>query len=367
MITHAVCLSVSEKRKDLVVAVQGESQSRSIRATVYERAGKILSLQQAVVSLYVKKPSGFLVMIPGEVETSGENVLFTLTKGTCSEAGYCRCFLQIVYGDQRDLRVDGLELFVLPCDLEDAVESTAEFSALEKALAQVAQFSSHVKTIGNPHGTTAEQVGARPDTWLPSATEIGAVPASRTINGKTLSGNIVITASDVGAMGSETVVPVSQGGTGQSTPAAARNALGLGDMAEVHFGDIYQNNHKVVDYDTLPMNNLLQARTNLGLMKKLWSGNWTTGNITAEEFQDYTLFFLHPYGGAHSIIAMKVGDTLRGIGGQAGDGNQTVLVLQATCSENTLSELKCFWMNHAVSGDHGAKTDVGIADIYGVC
>ena len=115
------------------------------------------------------------------------------------------------------------------------------------------------------------------------------------------------------------------------------------------------------------MNNLLQARTNLGLMKKLWSGNWTSGNITAEGFQDYTLFFLHPYGGAHSIIAMKVGNTLRGIGGQAGDGNQTVLVLQATCSGDTLSGLKCFWMNHAVSGDHGAKTDVGIADIYGVC
>lgn len=111
----------------------------------------------------------------------------------------------------------------------------------------------------------------------------------------------------------------------------------------------------------------VNARTNLGLMKKLWSGNWTSGNITAEGFQDYTLFFLHPYGGAHSIIAMKVGNTLRGIGGQAGDGNQTVLVLQATCSENTLSGLKCFWMNHAVSGNHGAKTDVGIADIYGVC
>ena len=109
------------------------------------------------------------------------------------------------------------------------------------------------------------------------------------------------------------------------------------------------------------------ARSNLGLMKKLWRGNWTSGNITAEGFQDYTLFFLHPYGGAHSIIAMKVGNTLRGIGGQAGDGNQTILTLQATCNGNTLSGLKCFWMNHAVSGDHGAKTDVGIADIYGVC
>lgn len=111
----------------------------------------------------------------------------------------------------------------------------------------------------------------------------------------------------------------------------------------------------------------VNARTNLGLMKKLWRGNWTSGNITAEGFQDYTLFFLHPYGGAHSIIAMKVGNTLRGIGGQAGDGNQTILTLQATCNGNTLSGLKCFWMNHAVSGDHGAKTDVGIADIYGVC
>ncbi len=109
------------------------------------------------------------------------------------------------------------------------------------------------------------------------------------------------------------------------------------------------------------------ARTNLGLMKKLWSGNWASGNITAEGFQDYTLFFLHPYGGAHSIIAMKVGNTLRGIGGQAGDGNQTILTLQATCNGNTLSGLECFWINHAVSGDHGAKTDVGIADIYGVC
>lgn len=111
----------------------------------------------------------------------------------------------------------------------------------------------------------------------------------------------------------------------------------------------------------------VNARTNLGLMKKLWSGNWTSGNITAEGFQDYTLFFLHPYGGAHSIIAMKVGNTLRGIGGQAGDGNQTILTLQATCNGNTLSGLKCFWINHAVSGNHGAKTDVGIADIYGVC
>ncbi len=367
MVTHAVCLSAYEKRKELVAAVQGESQSRSIRVTVYEGPGKVLSFRRASAALYVQKPSGLLVMLAGQVEASGESVLFTLTKGACAEAGYSRCFLQIVYEDGRDLRVDGLELFVLPCDLEEAAESTAEFSALEKALSQVILYSGHIDNMENPHGTTAEQVGARPGTWLPSCFEVGAVPLSRTVNGKPLSEDLMLTAADVGAMSAEGIVPISRGGTGQVTSEGARNALGLGETAEVQFGNIYQNGSRVISYDILPMDDLPQARSNLGMMKKLWSGNWTSGSITAEGFQDYTLFFLHPYGGVHSIIAMKVGDTLRGIGGQTGDGNQTVLTLQATCSGNTLSGLKCFWMNHAVSGNHGTKTDVGIADIYGVC
>ena len=35
---------------------------------------------------------------------------------------------------------------------------------------------SHTEDRGNPHGVTASQVGARPDTWMPSASEIGARP-----------------------------------------------------------------------------------------------------------------------------------------------------------------------------------------------
>lgn len=55
-------------------------------------------------------------------------------------------------------------------------------------------------TNGNPHGTTAEDVGARPNTWTPTAAEVGAVPTSRTVNGKALSANIELTAGDVGAL-----------------------------------------------------------------------------------------------------------------------------------------------------------------------
>ena len=46
---------------------------------------------------------------------------------------------------------------------------------------------------------TASMVGARPATWTPTASEVGAVPTSRTVNGKPLSSNISLTADDVGA------------------------------------------------------------------------------------------------------------------------------------------------------------------------
>ena len=36
---------------------------------------------------------------------------------------------------------------------------------------------SHIASKNNPHGTTAEQVGARPNTWLPTIAEIGAAPS----------------------------------------------------------------------------------------------------------------------------------------------------------------------------------------------
>ena len=46
---------------------------------------------------------------------------------------------------------------------------------------------------------TADMVGARANTWTPGAADVGAVPTSRTVNGKALSANITLNASDVGA------------------------------------------------------------------------------------------------------------------------------------------------------------------------
>jgi hypothetical protein len=47
---------------------------------------------------------------------------------------------------------------------------------------------------------TAAQVGARPNTWTPTANDVGAVPTTRKVNGKALSADITLSASDVGAL-----------------------------------------------------------------------------------------------------------------------------------------------------------------------
>ena len=45
---------------------------------------------------------------------------------------------------------------------------------------------------------SASDVSARPSSWTPSASDVGAVPTSRTVNGKALSSDITLSASDVG-------------------------------------------------------------------------------------------------------------------------------------------------------------------------
>ncbi len=55
------------------------------------------------------------------------------------------------------------------------------------------------KPLGSDVTLSAADVGARPDTWTPSAADVGAVPAARKVNGKVLSADISLSAADVGA------------------------------------------------------------------------------------------------------------------------------------------------------------------------
>jgi hypothetical protein len=71
---------------------------------------------------------------------------------------------------------------------------------------------SHTEDKCNPHGVTASQVGARPDTWMPSASEIGARPNTW-----------MPTAQEVGAR-PDTWMPTAED-VGAATPTEVSNAV----------------------------------------------------------------------------------------------------------------------------------------------
>ena len=72
---------------------------------------------------------------------------------------------------------------------------------------------------------TADMVGARPNTWTPSAADVGAVPTDRTVNGKALSQNITLTADDVGARANTWMPTASDVGAVPTTRTVNGKAL----------------------------------------------------------------------------------------------------------------------------------------------
>lgn len=60
-------------------------------------------------------------------------------------------------------------------ELSSGEKLSAAFGKLKKA---VSDLISHLGNKNNPHSVTAAQAGARPDTWFPDASEVGAAPVS---------------------------------------------------------------------------------------------------------------------------------------------------------------------------------------------
>ena len=73
------------------------------------------------------------------------------------------------------------------------------------------------KALSQDISLAASDVGARPDTWTPTASDVGAVPTSRTVNGKALSSNITLTAGDVNAASPPTSTTITLPASGWSS------------------------------------------------------------------------------------------------------------------------------------------------------
>ena len=81
----------------------------------------------------------------------------------------------------------------------------------------------------------AEDVGARPATWTPSAADVGAVPTSRTVNGKALSRNITLTADDVNAasLPTSTAVTLTTSGWSSNTQTVTVSGVSATETAQL--------------------------------------------------------------------------------------------------------------------------------------
>ena len=73
------------------------------------------------------------------------------------------------------------------------------------------------KPLSSNISLSASDVGARDSTWMPTAANVGAVPTTRTVNGKALSTNITLSASDVGARASTWMPTAADVGARPST------------------------------------------------------------------------------------------------------------------------------------------------------
>lgn len=142
-----------------------------------------------------------------------------------------------------------------------------------------------------------------------------------------------------------------------------------------HFGDIYQNGNKVVSYDTLPMDDLPQARSNLGMMVLLWSGNWSSGSITVTGIENYNVILcdLNVDGRASNnrLIALRsTSSSFCGIGGSINrttNNGTWITTSQFDVSGNTLSNMDTWGYTHFFGSNHSSNNEYSISAIYGIC
>lgn len=107
------------------------------------------------------------------------------------------------------------------------------------------------------------------------------------------------------------------------------------------------------------------------VMKQIWSGTWSSGNITVSEAPYYNLYIICINNYDTAVLAIKKPTkqtVIRGIGGYYSGANQEIHAFSATTdSGGTIWTLvNSGFQRHAPSDTHGTWTATTIVAIYGV-
>ena len=234
--------------------IQEEADGRELRIYLYDN-GSPLDLTGKTVSVYIQKPDN--TMIYNSCRVEGNQATVTLTLQMMAVSGLTKlCELQIVDTDNHTLKVTLPPLRIIKSNYDGAIESTDEFSALAEQINAALTATKNANEAAEEARTTAattaeatattvinEQKGqpngiATLDSsgnlvQMPSASDVGAVPTTRTVNGKALSSNISLTAADVGAV-SQTVYELTpQNGWKAASAASACHLIVTGRLAAI--------------------------------------------------------------------------------------------------------------------------------------
>ena len=264
-----------------VKANQGEVNSRFLEVTLTDK-GTPVNLTGKTVTFYATKPDGNVIYNLCTLDDATHGIVSVcLTSQMSAAAGKMPCEIHVTDTNAATLKFVGLELEIIKCaNLDDAVESTSEFTALQVAMAEFStaevKIDGHLADKNNPHEVTTTQIGAVPSTRtvnskalssditldysdvgaVPSTrtvnskalssditlnySDVGAVPTTRTINSKSLSSDISLSASDVGAAASSHdhsasditsgTLPIARGGTGASSIIDVHSSLSLNQV-----------------------------------------------------------------------------------------------------------------------------------------
>lgn len=147
MTEQSIKLNAWELNYESHIAVQGEVNSRTLSVTIIDKVGtesyisnaesvdRPIDLTNVTARLYVIKPDGTKTFSDGTVtDARNGKVEFVLPAQAVAVAGKASCQILLTKPDNSALKITGLTLEIQPSNLEGAVESSDEFSALVLAL-----------------------------------------------------------------------------------------------------------------------------------------------------------------------------------------------------------------------------------------
>lgn len=230
--------------------IQEEADGRELRIYLYDN-GSPLDLTGKTVSVYIQKPDN--TMIYNSCRVEGNQATVTLTLQMMAVSGLTKlCELQIVDTDNHTLKVTLPPLRIIKSNYDGAIESTDEFSALAEQINAALTATKNANEAAEEARTTAEATATtvineqkgQPNgiatldssgnlVQMPSASDVGAVPTTRTVNGKALSSNISLTAADVGAVSQAVYELTPQNGWEAASAASACHLIVTGRLAVI--------------------------------------------------------------------------------------------------------------------------------------